>query len=175
MGYETFRMIKLKIYLMSIINIAKEIVAAFFFVMVLISGLRVYYFLESKFSRDINPEAVVVIGEIQLDAFGYNNEILVDQERLRITKMVEEISKYEEYMSFPELYKYIDELNYYNLPPLYWDELDENEQIGSFQVWENYMKDLMRQCSGLSGEEVANRCIESKRKQIEKRKQDLFK
>jgi hypothetical protein len=135
----------------------------------------VYYFFESKFSRNINPEAVVVIGEIQLDAFGYNNKMLVDQERLKITKMVEEISKYEEYMSFPELYKYIDELNYYNLPPLYWDELDENEQIGSFQVWENYMKDLMRQCSGLSSEEQANRCIESKRKQIEKRKQDLFK
>lgn len=160
---------------MSIKEIAKEIVAALFFVIVLISGLRVYYFFESKFSRDINPEAVVVIGEIQLDAFGYNNKMLVDQERLKITKMVEEISKHEEYMSFPELYKYIDELNYYNLPPLYWDELDENEQIGSFQVWENYMKDLMRQCSGLSSEEQANRCIESKRKQIEKRKQDLFK
>ena len=160
---------------MSIKEIAKEIVAAFLFVIVLIIGLRVYYFFESKLSRDINPEAVVVIGEIQLDAFGYNNKMLVDQERLKITKMVEEISKYEEYMSFSELYKYIDELNYYNLPPLYWDELDENEQIGSFQVWENYMKDLMRQCSGLSGEEQANRCIESKRKQIEKRKQDLFK
>ena len=159
---------------MSIKEIAKEIVAAFLFVIVLIIGLRVYYFFESKLSRDINPEAVVVIGEIQLDAFGYNNKMLVDQERLKITKMVEEISKYEEYMSFSELYKYIDELNYYNLPPLYWDELDENEQIGSFQVWENYMKDLMRQCSGLSGEEQANRCIESKRKQIEKRKQDLF-
>ena len=160
---------------MSIKKMAKEIVSAFLSVMVLIIGLRVYYFFESKFSRDINPEAVVVIGEIQLDAFGYNNETIVNQERLKITKMVEEISKYEEYMSFPELYKYIDELNYYNLPPLYWDELDENEQIGSFQVWENYMKDLMRQCSGLSSEEQANRCIESKRKQIEKRKQNLFK
>ena len=159
---------------MSIKEIAKEIASAFFFVIVLIIGLRVYYFLESKFSRDINPEAVVVIGEIQLDAFGYNNETIVDQERLRITKMVEEISKHEEYMSFPELYKYIDELNYYNLPPLYWDELDENEQIGAFHVWENYMKDLMSQCSLLSSEEGANRCIESKRKQIEKRKQDLF-
>ena len=160
---------------MSIKETAKEIVAAFFFVMVLIIGLRVYYFLESKLSRDINPEAVVIIGEIQLDAFGYNNKMLVDQERLKITKMVEEISKYEEYMSFSELYKYIDELNYYNLPPLYWDELDENEQIGAFHVWENYMKDLMEQCSGLSGEEEANRCVESMRKQIEKRKQDLFK
>ena len=129
---------------MIIKEIAKEIAAALVFVIVLIIGLRVYYFFESKFSRDINPEAVVVIGEIQLDAFGYNNEMIVDQERLRITKIVEEISKHEEYMSFPELYKYIDELNYYNLPPLYWDELDENEQIGSFQVWENYMKDLMR-------------------------------
>jgi hypothetical protein len=160
---------------MSIKETAKEIVAAFFFVMVLIIGLRVYYFLESKLSRDINPEAVVVIGEIQLDAFDYNNETIVDQERLKITKMVEEISKHEENMSFPELYKYIDELNYYNLPPLYWDELDENEQIGAFHVWENYMKDLMKQCAGLSGEEEANRCIKSKRKQIEKRKQDLFK
>lgn len=160
---------------MSIKKIAKEIASAFLSVIVLIIGLRVYYFFESKFSRDINPEAVVVIGEIQLDAFGYNNKMLVDQERLKITKMVEEISKHEEYMSFPELYKYIDELNYYNLPPLYWDELDENEQIGAFHVWENYMKDLMKQCAGFSGEEEANRCIKSKRKQIEKRKQDLFK
>jgi len=159
---------------MSIKKIAKEIASAFLSVIVLIIGLRVYYFFESKFSRDINPEAVVVIGEIQLDAFGYNNKMFVDQEKLKITKMVEEISKHEEYMSFPELYKYIEELNYYNLPPLYWDELDENEQIGAFHVWENYMKDLMRQCSGLSSEEEANRCIESKRKQIEKRKQDLF-
>ena len=164
-----------RIHIMSIKKMAKEIVSAFLSVMVLIIGLRVYYFFESEFSRDINPEAVVVIGEIQLDAFGYNNKMRVDQERLKITKMVEEISKHEENMSFSELYKYIDDLNYYNLPPLYWDELDENEQIGSFQVWENYMKDLMKQCAGLSGEEGANRCIESKRKQIEKRKQDLFK
>jgi len=159
---------------MSIKKIAKEIASAFLSVIVLIIGLEAYHVFESKFSRDINPEAVVVIGEIQLDAFGYNNEMIVDQERLKITKMVEEISKYEENMSFSELYKYIDELNYYNLPPLYWDELDENEQIGAFHVWENYMKDLMEQCSGLSSEEEANRCVESMRKQVEKRKQDLF-
>ena len=107
MGYETFRIIKLRIHLMSIKEIAKEIAAALFFVIVLISGLRVYYFFESKFSRNINPEAVVVIGEIQLDAFDYNNKMFVDQERLKITKIVEEISKYEEYMSFPELYKWV--------------------------------------------------------------------
>ena len=71
---------------MIIKEIAKEIVAALFFVIVLIIGLKIYYFFESKFSRDINPEAVVVIGEIQLDAFGYNNEMLVDQERLKITR-----------------------------------------------------------------------------------------
>jgi len=163
-----------RMHIMSIKKMAKEIVSAFLSVIVLISGLRVYYFFESKFSRDINPEAVVVIGEIQMDAFGYNNEILVDKKRLKIIKMVEEISKYEQNMSFPELYKYINELNYYNLPPLYWDEVGENEQIGAFQVWENYMKDLMEQCSGLSSEEEANRCVESMRKQVEKRKQDLF-
>ena len=54
-------------------------------------------------NRDINPEAIVMIRKIQLDSFDYNIERYVDQEKLRITKEVEEISKREEFMDFPQV------------------------------------------------------------------------
>ena len=120
-----------------------------------------------------------MIKKIQLGSFDYNTKRFVDQEKLKITKEVEEISKREEYMDFPQLYKEIEKLNYYNLPPLYWKELDKTQQIKSFQIWENYMNDLMKQCSGNEivkfSEEEIKHCIELKKNQIKKMRQKLFK
>lgn len=130
-------------------------------------------------NRDINPEAIVVIRKIQLDSFDYNTKRFVDQEKLKITKEVEEISKREEYMDFPQLYKEIERLNYYNIPPLYWDELDEKQKKSSFKIWENYMKKLMNQCYGNEivkfSEDEIKHCIELKKNQIKEMRQKLFK
>jgi hypothetical protein len=165
------------VYLILLLDRKMKKIKIFFGIIAILAAL--FYLKVTIYrNRDINPEAIVMIRKIQLDSFDYNIERYVDQEKLRITKEVEEISKREEFMDFPQLYKEIEKLNYYNLPPLYWQELDSEQQIKSFQIWEDYMNDLMKRCYGNEiikfSEKEINHCIELNKTKIKAMRQNLF-
>lgn len=156
----------------------KNLLAVVLAAVLLLVAMNACDFFESKFSRKINPEAIVVIGKIQIDSFNYNSRKIVDEDKLKVTKAVEKISAQEEHLSFEDVYSRIKELNYYDLPPLYWDQLDDNQKHHSFEVWEAYMKDLMRQCAGneivkFTQEEIV-KCVELKKRGIEEKRKLLF-
>jgi len=159
-------------------SVNKHFMVLLLVVLVLITGINVYNFIQSKFSRHINPEAIVVIGNIQTQALKHNVNDINDERLRKITKSVVAISKQEEDLNFKGVYKRIEKLGYYDLPPLYWDQLDEIQKRKAFSVWEDYMKYLMSQCEGneyikFSTEEI-ERCVELKKRQIEERKKALF-
>ena len=163
---------------MNIKKEAKNIITIIVVAIILIMGINVYNFIQSKISRHINPEAIVVIGNIQTQALKNNTNDINDERLRKITKSVVDISKQEEGLTFEDVYKRIQKLNYYDLPPLYWDQLDESQKRKAFSVWENHMKYLMSQCEGneyikFSTEEI-ERCVELKKRQIEERKKILF-
>jgi len=163
---------------MNIKEEAKNIIAVIAVSLILIGGINLYNFIQSKFSRHINPEAIVVIGNIQTEALSYNINDINNQRLRKITKSVVAISKKEEDLTFEGVYKKIEKLGYYDLPPLYWDQLDEIQKRKAFTVWEDYMKYLMSQCEGneyikFSNEEI-ERCVELKKRQIEESKKALF-
>jgi len=163
---------------MNIKEEAKNIIAVIVVALILITCINVYNFIQSKFSRHINPEAIVVIGNIQTQALKYNINDINDERLRKITKSVVAISKQEEDLTFEGVYKRIEKLSYYDLPPLYWDQLDEIQKRKAFSAWEDYMKSLMSQCEGneyikFSTEEI-ERCVELKKRQIEERKKALF-
>jgi len=157
---------------------AKNIIAVIAVALILIAGINFYDFIQSKLSKHINPEAIVIIGNIQTEALSYNINDIIDQKLRNITKSVVAISKLEEDLTFEGVYKRVENLKYYDLPPLYWDQLDEIQKRKAFIVWKDYMTHLMSQCEGneyikLSNEEN-ERCVELIKRQIDARKKALF-
>ena len=113
-----------------------------------------------------------------MDALGYDISRKKDEKELNIIKSVITISEQEEHLTFKEVYERIKKLNYYNLPPLYWNQLDKDQKIKSFAVWEDYMQYLMSQCKGneifkFTAEETEN-CIKLKKRQISEKRSLLF-
>jgi len=154
------------------------LIGATLIALTIIIGINVYSFIQSKFSHHINPEAIVVIGDVQKEALKYDLNNTNDKTLQNIVKSVLVISKQAEQLTFKDIYKKIKKLNYYDLPPLYWDQLNKSQKIKAFNVWENYMKSLISQCGGnefikFSSDEI-ERCVELKKRQIEKRKRVLF-
>jgi len=163
---------------MNIKEEAKNIALVCFLAIVLIIGIKAYNFFQSKFSKHINPEAIVVIGNIQIEALNSDLNKNIDEELKTITTSVINISKQEENLTFEEVYERIEKLEYYDLPPLYWEQLYESQKIKSFKVWEDYMTHLMSQCYGTENiklsPEQTEQCIKQKKIQIERKKKLLF-
>ena len=116
---------------MSIKEEAWDIALVCFLAIVLILGIEAYNFFESKFSKHINPEAIVAVQNIETEALNNDLNVDIDEELKSITTSVVNISRQEEHLTFEQVYKRIKKLEYYDLPPLYWEQLDESQKIES--------------------------------------------